>query len=86
MTKIYIVSVISMEPYSDLGNGPAKAFTSKQAAEKFIKENDRVYGEGYFKWDEKTNTDIPCDEGDEEAIYEYGWSYSNYIDEIELVE
>jgi len=86
MTKIYVVSAFSMEPYSDYGDHPRKAFTSKEAAEKFLEENDQVYGAGYFKWDESTETDIPCDENDEDSIYEYGWKYSSYIEEIELVE
>ena len=86
MTKIYIVSAFSMEPYSDYGNFAVKSFTSKEAAEKFIEENDQVYGGGYFKWDESTDTDIPCDEFDEDAVYEYGWKYSSLVSEIELVE
>ena len=86
MTKIYIVSAFSMEPYSDYGDYAVKAFTSKEKAEKFIEENDQVYGGGYFKWEESTDTDIPCDESDEDAVYEYGWKYSSLIQEIELVE
>lgn len=86
MTKIFLVSVIDMEPYSDYSGGPSLAFTSKEKAEKFIKDHDQVYGEGYFKWDEKTEEDIPCSADAEDAIYEHGWKYSSYIDEIELVE
>ena len=86
MTKIYIVSAIHMEPYSDYGSGPAKAFLSEENAEKFIKENDKVYDEGYFRWDEKTDTNIQCYEFDDGAIYEYGWAYGTFIQEIELVD
>lgn len=84
MTKIYVVTAFSMEP--DSGDWPEKAFTSKEKAEKFLEENDQVYGDGYFKWDESTDTDIPCDETDEDVYYEYGWKYSSYIQEIELVD
>lgn len=86
MTKIYIVSAFSMEPYSDYGGGPTKAFSTKEAAEKYLETHDGVYDEGYFKWDEETETEIPCDKDDEDANYEYGWKYSSYIQEIELVE
>ena len=86
MAKIFLVSIIGMEPYTDYGSGPSKAFMTKEAAEKFIKEHDQVYDEGYFRWDDDTNTRIPCDENDDEAAFEYGWKYSTHIDEIELVE
>lgn len=86
MAKIFLVSVIDMEPYSDYGNGPHKAFKTKEAAETFIKENDEVYEQGYFKWDAVAETDVPCDESDEDAWYQYGWKYSSYIQEIELVD
>ena len=86
MTKIYIVSAFSMEPYSAYSDRTIKAFTSKEAAMQFLEENNQVYGRGYFKWDESTDTDIPCDEIDEDAYYDYGWKYSRYVQEIELVE
>ena len=86
MTKIYIVSSFSMEPYSDYGGRPMKAFTSKEAAERFVIEHDEVYGEGFYKWDEETETEVPCDESDEDAVYYYGWKYSSYIQAVELVE
>ena len=86
MTKIYVVTAFSMEPYSDSGDWPVKAFTSKEKAEQFLETNDQVYDAGYFKWDESTDSDIPCDETDEDAYYEYGWKYSSLIQEIELVE
>lgn len=86
MTKIYIVSSFTMEPYNDYGNHPEKAFSSKEAAKKFIAENDQVYDEGYYKWDEETKIDVPCDESDEDAVYNYGWKYSTYIQAVELIE
>lgn len=86
MTKIYLVSAFSMKPYSDYGDAPAIAFSTKEAAERYIKTHNGVYDQGYFKWDEATETEIPCDETDEDAVFEYGWKYSNYIREIELVE
>ena len=86
MTKIYIVSSFTMEPYSDYGNRPEKAFTSKEAAKQFVAEHYEVYDEGYYKWDEETETDVPCDESHEDAIYNYGWKYSSYIEAIELIE
>ena len=84
MTKIYVVSSFSMEPYSDYSESPCKAFKTKKAAEKFVKENDGVYDEGYFRCDDET--EIPCDENDEDAVYEYGWKYSSFIQEIELMD
>lgn len=86
MKKIYVVSSFSMEPYSDYGDYPSKAFFAKEAAERFIANNDGVYDEGFFRWDKETETDVPCDENHPDAIYEYGWRYSSYISEIELVE
>ena len=86
MTKIYIVSAFSMEPYSESGDWAVKAFSSKEQAMQFIETNDQVYGGGYFKWDESTETDVSCAETDEDAVYEYGWKYSSYISEIELVD
>ena len=85
MTKIYIVTAFSMEPYT-VGSVPMKAFSSKEQAEQFLEENDQVYDSGYFKWDESTDKDVPCDETDEDAVYEYGWKYNSYVQEIELVE
>lgn len=86
MTKIYIVSSFTMEPYSDYGNRPEKAFTSKEAAKQFVAEHYEIYDEGYYKWDEETETDVPCDASDEDAVYNYGWKYSSYIQAVELVE
>ena len=86
MSKIYLVSAFSMEPYSDYGDGPVKAFITREAAERYIEAHDDVYDQGYFKWDESTETDVPCDETDEDAHYEYGWKYSSYIQEIKLVD
>lgn len=86
MSKIYIVSAFSMEPYSDYGGGPEKAFSTKEAAEKYLDMHDGVYDAGYYKWDEATETRIQSDETDKDAYYEYGWKYSSYIQEIELVE
>ena len=86
MTKIYLVSSFSMEPYSDYGSGPAKAFKTKEAAEKYIEAHSGVYDQGYFKWDEATETEVTCDETDEDAFYRYGWAYSSYIREIELMD
>lgn len=86
MTKIYLVSAFSMEPYSDYGDGPDIAFKTKEAAEKYVETYNGVYDEGYYKWDEETQTETPCDPIDEDAQYEYGWKYSSYIQEIELVE
>lgn len=86
MTKIYLVSAFSMEPYSDYDSGPVKAFRTKEAAERYLEMHDGVYNEGYYKWDKETQTEIPCEETDEDACYEYGWKYGSYIQEIELVE
>lgn len=86
MSKIYLVSAIDMEPYSDYGSGPAIAFITREAAERYIETHDGVYDERYYKWDEATETEVPCDENDEDAQYEYGWKYSSYIQEIELVD
>ena len=86
MTKIYLVSAFSMEPYSDYGDDPVKAFSTKDAAELYIETHDCVYDEGYYKWDKTTETEVPCDETDEDAFYEYGWKYSSYVAEIELVD
>lgn len=85
MTKIYIVTAIDMEPYSNY-DGPSLAFKSKEAAETYIKTHDKVYDAGYFRWDEESETEIPCDENDEDATYSYGWKYSSYIQEIDLIE
>jgi hypothetical protein len=74
-----------MEPYSNYGDYPVKAFTSKEAAEKFLEENNQVYDAGYFRWDETTDTCVPCDENDEDAVYEYGWKHLSRVKEIELV-
>ena len=82
MTRIYIVTAIDMEPYS----APARAFYSREEAERYIKTHDKVYDAGYFRWDEETQTEVPCDENDDDATYSYGWKYSSYIQEIELVE
>ena len=86
MTKIYLVSAFSMEPYSDYGDGPVKAFKTKTEAERYIEAHDDVYDQGYYKWDETLEHNVSCDETDEDAFYEYGWKYSSYVAEIELVD
>jgi hypothetical protein len=86
MTTIYLVSVVDMEPYSDYAGGPAKAFHTKEEAERFIKDHPDVYDAGYFTFDEDTETQIECHEDTEHAHYEDGWAYSGYIQEIELIE
>lgn len=85
MSKIYVVSAFSMEPYSHY-DWPAVAFKSKEQAEKFVKENNKVYGEGYIRWDEEFGTEVPCDKDHEDAEFTYGWKYSSYITEVELKE
>lgn len=86
MTTIYLVSAFSMEPYNNYDDGPVKAFNTREAAKRYIEMHDGVYDEGYFKWDEETQTEIPCEDTDEDAQYEYGWKYSSYVQEIELVD
>lgn len=85
MTSIYIVSAFDMEPYSNY-DAPARAFYSREEAERYIQTHTEVYDAGYYRWDETTETEVSCDENDEDAVYSYGWKYSSLIQEIELVE
>jgi len=42
-TKIYIVSAFSMEPYSETGFSPRKAFYTRKEAEEFVKNHPDTY-------------------------------------------
>lgn len=85
MSKVYIVESFSLEPYENYSR-PVKAFKTKQQAEEFVKQHSGRYGEGYFRWDETLEEEIPCDENHEDAEFNHGWAYSSYISTVELVE
>ena len=85
MPKVYIVESFSLEPYSH-DTRPAKAFKTKQQAEEFLKQHRGRYDEGYFRWDETLEEELPCEEDHEDAEFNHGWAYSSYINSVELVE
>jgi hypothetical protein len=85
MPKVYIVESFSLEPYENYSR-PSKAFKTRQQAEEFVRQNKGRYGEGYFRWDETLEKEVPCSGDHEDAEFSYGWAYSSYISEVELVE
>lgn len=85
MTKIYIVESFSLEPYENYTR-PAKAFKTKQQAEEFVRQHKGRYDEGYSRWDETLEKQVPCSEDHEDAEFSYGWAYSSYISTVELLE